>query len=341
VALPLSSLAQVCRSVADFVSQQLGASQNHVRVMIGSPSEAAPRQGDQDHRLNLFFYRFEPAGYGAAAGPTEPWLLRMYCLVTAFGVFEDQVSAGENDLRILGEVIRIFHETPVLHALRVEGQSVRAQVVFQPLSVDEINHLWSTQQEVTYRPSVAYELALVPIVPHQLSPGSPLAGALGFEVRTAADRMGPFDGAFIRPLVAARAVATDREDWAPEACLVYQQQCAQSLALAVGSAELNAFSARVWLAGEPGTVVELLWDVWDQNSGWRTLPDPVPATITGSSIDPEAMGSATTISVEMPFRDHSGQAVLYAVRRYTRAADGAALLVRSNPLLLTLYAVAP
>jgi hypothetical protein len=40
--------------------------------------------------------------------------MRLYCLISAFGAPLDNVSAGENELRVLGEVMRLFHESPVL-----------------------------------------------------------------------------------------------------------------------------------------------------------------------------------------------------------------------------------
>ena len=195
MALPVSSLSQVCRSIADFVSTRLEAAQNNIQVRIGSPASAAPVQGDNEHRVNLFFYRVEPNGFGPAAAPDETWLLRLSCLVTSFGVEEDQISAGENDLRLLGGVLSAFHERPILDPISINGTTVRPQVVFQPLGMEEINHLWATQGEAVYRPSVAYEMALIPILPRNPRLGGPLVGAIGFEVRSdEAGRHAPFGG---------------------------------------------------------------------------------------------------------------------------------------------------
>ena len=132
-----SSLAKICNTVREYVEtlgQESGPSDDwDVTVTIGAPG-ANLAASNSSNTLNLFFYRFEPGGFGPEPAPDEPWLLRLHCLVTAFGVLENQVSAGENDLRLLGEVIRVFHEKPVLDAVQVNGQNVRAQVVFQPLA---------------------------------------------------------------------------------------------------------------------------------------------------------------------------------------------------------------
>jgi hypothetical protein len=338
MALPVSSLSQVCRAIADFVSEGLEATQNNVRVMIGNPADSAPQETDTDHRLNLFFYRMEPSGFGPSPDPDEVWRLRLHCLVTAFGVLEDQISAGENDLRLLGEVIRLFHETPILAAFTVNGEAVRTQVVFHPLSVDAINHIWSTQGDVSYRPSVAYEMALMPVVPSELGIGEPLSGAIGFEIHSDMEaRTAQFGGTAASLAVTASTVNTGREDWAPRVCFVAAEECLESVAFLVGSAELAAFSPEVWVAGDPGSAVTLEWEIWDRTDGWRSHPDTTAATASTLGIDPEEAASATTTAVALPFTDTAGQAVLYASRQYTRGSDDASLQVRSNPLLVTLF----
>ena len=63
----------------------------------------------------------EPTGFTFGLDPGESWLLRLHCLITPFGAAESPVSSGENDLRLLGEVLRVFHEKPVLPALDLGG----------------------------------------------------------------------------------------------------------------------------------------------------------------------------------------------------------------------------
>ena len=72
MALPVSSLSQVCRSIADFVSQGLQASQNKVHVTLGSPAEVGGKKAESNHQVNLFIYRFDPGGFGPAADPHDP-----------------------------------------------------------------------------------------------------------------------------------------------------------------------------------------------------------------------------------------------------------------------------
>lgn len=344
MALPPSTLSRVCRSISDFLAQGLNANANSIRVLIGTPAAASPGPSVNEHRVNLFFYRLEPTGFMPDVAPDEIWRLRLHCLVTPFGRNEAQISAGENDLRLLGEVVRLFHETPLLPDLLVSGQHVRMEAVFHPLPLDEINHLWGTQGDVAYRPSVAYELALLPVIPQQLSRGSPLVASAGAQVYGRMDaRHAPFtaEGTVWLPEVHARRVAGDWEDWAPAICLVYQAACVESLSFAVGSTALTAFTPQVWIAGPAGEGVTLVWEIWDSTQGWRRAGTTKSTSASGEMLDPAQVVGAVTVSFALPFKNHPGQAVLYAERAYTRASDGATLTVRSNPVLVNLYAVTP
>lgn len=340
MALPRSSLSQVCRAIADFVSVGLDASANSIQVMIGSPASAAPATTDTSHRVNLFFYRVEPAGFFTGDTPGDPWWVRLHCLVTGFGLDEDKVSAGENDLRLLGEVMRLFHETPVQLALTVDDETFRLQVLFHPLGADELNHIWSTQGDVSYRPSVAYEMALAPVLPSERCPESPLVGRIGSEVRAVpAARTSPFAGAAAAPPVPRTTVDTSNPDWAPVISFVVDDACAQSLLFAHGSQELEDFAPRVWVAGEPGRAVTLAWQRWTSTVGWEDVPDPTAATATALTLDPDAAADAETVEVPLPDElvADGGQAALYAWRSFVRGSDGVTITVRSNPLLVTVH----
>ena len=64
----------------------------------------------------------------------------MHCLATPFCVDENPIPAGENDLRVIGEVLRHFHENP-LFDLPVEAETFRVQVIFLTLGLDELNQI--------------------------------------------------------------------------------------------------------------------------------------------------------------------------------------------------------
>lgn len=341
---PTSALSIACRWVANHVKEGLTRDGNEVQVSIGTPADAAPDAGATDQRVNLFFYRVEPSGFYPDRTPQDPWLIRLHCLVTAFGVMEDGTSAGEIDLRMLGEVIRLFHETPVLGPIDVVivvngeavTETVTLQAVFEPLDIEAINHIWSTQGDVAYRPSVAYELALAPIVPRAAKPPERFVGALGMEVRADMDAAtAAFRSVAATPPVLARTVNTTREDWAPAICFVRQENqgdfsCEQALLFENGVGEL-----KVWIAGELGSEVKLKLETWGDR-GWEQAGAPVDATIQSISIDPDAAAGAPTTAVTLP-DNGAGQWTLYAERTFNRGADGVEITVRSNPLLVTVF----
>lgn len=344
MALPQSTLSRICRSLADFISQGLQANVNSIRVLIGTPAAAAPAPSVNEHRLNLFFYHIEPSGFFADVAPDEIWRIRLHCLVTPFARTEGQVSAGENDLRLLGEVVRLFHETPIMTELNISGEHVRVEALFHALNMDEINHLWGTQGDVAYRPSVAYEFSLVPVIPSRRSAGSPLVGSAGAQVYGRMDaRHEPFtaDGQTWLPEVRAQRVSGELEDWAPVICIVSQGACVESISFAVGSASLTAFTPQVWVAGPAGSAVTLVWEIWDSTLGWRSAGAGKNTSASGEAMDPAQAASATTVSFALPFKNHPGQAVMYAERSYIRPSDGSALKVRSNPVLVNLYQAGP
>lgn len=179
MALLESPLSIIAKAIAGQVRGKLKLGEK-VEVEIGSPAALAPAPTDSDHRLSLFFYRCEPAVGVPHQGPGEPLWLRVHCIITAFSSPGDKGEMGLNELRLLGEVLRIFHAWPCLaidlSAVAGAGQeprTVAVEMIPAPLTLDDINRLWSTQRDVAYRPSIAYEVTLVPVLPTTPSAPAP------------------------------------------------------------------------------------------------------------------------------------------------------------------------
>ena len=96
-------------------------------VTIDTPAAAVKNKQESQGTslLNLFFYRIEPAAPPSDAGAGNRWYVRVLCIITAFSTADPtaHISDGEVDLRILGEVLRYFHEHPVL-MMSVEQDSL-------------------------------------------------------------------------------------------------------------------------------------------------------------------------------------------------------------------------
>jgi hypothetical protein len=150
-------------------------------------------------------------------------------------------------------------------------------------------------------------------------------------------RFAKFSGSLYTPVPTLESVTVEAEDWAPKICLVYQDACTHYLSLALGSSELQNFTPQVWVAGDPVSTVTLQWDVWDGQIGWRQSGGTVDTQPQTTGIDPEGTIPSSLESIALPFKDNKGQAVLYAVRTYTRSADQTERTVRSNPVLINVY----
>ena len=347
--MPLSpsTLSQAARAVADFLKYRINGSTaetdpSHVSVFVGSPAKAAPASGESKHRLNLFFYLVDPSPFHNDAALNEVWRLRLHCLITAFtapetiseGEEDIKIEAGENDLRRLGEVIRIFHEKPILDAVDMGGLQVRLDVIFRPIKLEELNHLWTTQGDVPYRPSLAYEMGLIPLVPREKSVPAPKVGAVGVEAfpDLQPPLPGTFGGFLQYPPVARVDVPQAREDWEPAVCLVYQNRAVRSLALTTSQAA--TLVPAVWVAGKIGAEVRLRWQTWTKDEGWQEA-SVATITPTQSIIDPAAVAGAATQTLTLPLSG-PGQAQLVAERDRQRQ-DGVVVPLRGEPVLITIY----
>lgn len=338
MALVLSSIAEVCRGLADYLGDQFSDTDTPLQVRLGSPAEVAAEAPEDEHRLCVFFFRFEPSGYYPDTAPGDTHYLRAHSLITPMAIAENGTGKGENDLRILGEVMRILQEKPVFE-LTIDGQSFHLQAVFQTLGLDQINQIWSTQGDTTYRPSVLYEFSLAPVIPNTPAPTAPLASAVGVGIRGGDHPPQPVIA--VPPPVRHWQPDISQEAWAPAVAWVYESTLAQSLSFALGSDALSGFTPQLWVVGKPGTDVTFSWDLWESGTGWQRDHTDGAGTIVDAQLDSEHIDQATPIELTLPFNDRPGQLVLYAEREFSRASDGHPLRIRSNPLIINLYEAQP
>ena len=168
MALAQSSLSIAANSISELLENNL----TDVHVVVDAPA-ATMKMADtttDKHFLNPFFYRVAPSAVHAAQTVTDPIFLRVFALLTPFA--KKSATNGEDypHLRILGEVIRYFHENPVGPPLQTpqgdDGTQYAIQAVLQSPNMEELNHIWTTQgSELSYQISAAYEFSLVPIDP--------------------------------------------------------------------------------------------------------------------------------------------------------------------------------
>jgi len=157
-----SSLSMLARAVRSVLAEEMNLAD--AQIVIGSPHEAAKQQedaADKDH-LCVFFYRMGYSGFPTDARSDDPLYLNAFCLITALGGRSGGKTPGDSELNLMGSVLEFFHRNPVVN-VKDNDEVMQLQVVPTQLSLDDINHLWSTQNNTPYRLSLAYEFSLLPV----------------------------------------------------------------------------------------------------------------------------------------------------------------------------------
>ncbi len=343
--LPVSAISDAANKLRGLLLDRIDDLEDVKQIRIGHPEHTLKdMEADEDkNHLNLFVYNVTYDGYPADGLSVDPFYVRIYCLITAVGAKNGSPSAGENDLRLVGEVMRILHEQPVIAVDDADSREIGLlQVVPHPLSLDNLNHIWSTQGETAYRLSVAYEMALAPIPLAEAAERSPLVGETGTGVEGHLDREPlPEDGFGIEtsaPVVPKTTVDVGELDWAPHICFLDAsgQTLNYTLLIPVSPALGSGFQLKVLIAGKPSEQVALVWETWNPDDGvWQRTSSSQNETIATDTIDPKDIDPSLAADVGLPIQD-KGQAALHAERAWQRP-DGATVTLRSNPLLVTVH----
>jgi len=314
------------------------------QILIGHPNASVQHadQGQGKHYLNIFFYRVEYDGYPADGTGENPFYIRVHCLITAFAKDENigggqKILAGENDLRLIGGVMDSLHNNP-LFLINDSTDNTVAQIetIISNITLDDINKIWSTQGDTAYRPSVAYELTLLPI-PVSVSVDTDLkVGSTAIETNASLGKEGLPGGGLglISVPTPLKALSVDSKsfNWAPHICfwtssgLQYDQTLSS---LSPGAI------VRIIGMGEPNEIVTLHWELWDSLDGWQPVTAPPSTTLelASWSIDPKKNTLSFSREVELPSVE-KGQMSVYATRTISRP-DTDPIILRSNPLLVT------
>lgn len=370
--LPAGSISEAATKLRDLLTDadvgihDLKAS----NILIGHPKLTMAKLEDSDEPgLNLFFYHVTYDGYPADGSADDPFFVRLYCLITSCGGKDASgtPSTGEKDLRLVSEVMRVFHEHPLIHVANV-GQTMIAQLQIVPhaLSLDNLNHIWSTQADTAYRLSVAYEMALAPVpltppsqpAPRVGDPGMVVWGAMQRDAGTELD-----GGISLMPEVEYLEVDVARDDWVPHICLAVTDTGGQKTLHYVRKIEGDAGQMlNVLVAGKNNGKVKLFWSIWRRKSdnsvvAWQEdIADSetsemeiknspgVSDPFFPNRIDPAHIDTRRIADVKLPSGvgladTKTWQAMLYAVHEWEHeypAGSGKLVttMIKSNTVLL-------
>lgn len=375
--LPVSSLSRVAYELRDLFVSHIDDFNDYENIRIGHPADTLKElEALEDSGLNLFFYDVNYDGYPVDGSSDNPFYVRINCLITAVGQKSSEshgagsrdVSKGENELRLIGEVMRILHEKPVLSIDDGNDNEIaQLQVIPYTMSLDNLNHIWSTQSETSYRLSVAYEMSLAPVPFTIPVKSSPLVGdsqmlSWGNTSRPKEDEKAGLIS--LKPMVEYLEIATDDDDWMPHICFVENVDSVPSkLHYVYLIADDFNKELGIQIAAKDNARVKMVWNVWRRKKdnsivAWqediadkvepleKEIKDADGATdpFYPNRIDSDNIDSRRIFNVKLPddIKDtetKTWQAMLYAIHeRSVETLPGSGkfktLVTRSNSVLL-------
>jgi len=140
-------------------------------------------------RLNLYLYQLSEnpylknqeipgEGYPGAYGH-PPLSIDLRYIFTAFGASDTGPDADIEAQRILGDAMRVLHDTGIITSNMVEekkpspkppildpsllGEFEQIKITLQPAGLDEISKIWTALPNVNFRRSVLYEVTVVQV----------------------------------------------------------------------------------------------------------------------------------------------------------------------------------
>lgn len=157
-----TAIAAVSETLKDLIALELGIAVDEKKT----PQELS----SVDPLVSLYLYRVEPNPFlnnldwkplSATQLGAPPFGLNLYYLITPYG--PDQLEIQ----RTLGELLRLFHEQPVIRpghpALKAELASMTEELRIVPhaLPVSDMFDLWRSFDKVPYRLAVTYEVSAI------------------------------------------------------------------------------------------------------------------------------------------------------------------------------------
>lgn len=130
---------------------------------------SSPEEVEADKRLSLFLYHVTENAYlkneelqlvNSTTLKYPPLALNLFYLITPY------TQKRENDQILLGKVMQILHAYSILRGSVLQGSLAgeELRVLFNPLSIDELNKLWSIiARAKPFRLSLSYEVTPVRI----------------------------------------------------------------------------------------------------------------------------------------------------------------------------------
>lgn len=164
----LTIIRDIGNTLKEFLGENIPALKDN--VSFNSPADM-PGPGNDNGLVSLFLYQVTENIYmrnrnGEAPDPARlvypPVLLDLYYLLTPYA------KEREAEFDILEKIIRTFYDNPVLRGSILKGMLIdngnkELRIVPNFLSLQDLNHLWSTFASKPFKTSVAYIVTPVSI----------------------------------------------------------------------------------------------------------------------------------------------------------------------------------
>jgi hypothetical protein len=156
-------IAEVSKALKDLLEKEMTLPD--VSVTISTPDEEI---SNSKNRINLFLYQITENAQlknqdWQPISPTKiippPLSLGLFYLITPYP--KNPSDYAEAHL-ILGDVMRIFFDKPILTSRYLAKAKEKAKIILNPINIDEMTKIWSAINKPC-RLSVGYEISIVQI----------------------------------------------------------------------------------------------------------------------------------------------------------------------------------
>ena len=274
-----TTLSMVARALRTHIAANTEIQE--MNVLLGHPA-SVQLVNETDPHLSVFFYSVYPAANSADLRPEEPLDTIVRCIMTPLAKNPtngaNQISSGEEDLRILGQVITCMHGWRLLLVNDMNEKPVcSVEIIPLELNADKLSKIVPTQPEGGFRPTIAYELSLIPLFPKKDPPVESEVKVVTYGVSPDMKDEKNFPQQYIRAVIKANQDLGEDDPWKPQLYLIDENGRQSFFRQAVTGQDKKEFTLLA-LGPEKGTdliadekKLDISAEYWSPESGSFTV----------------------------------------------------------------------
>lgn len=220
-----TNLSLVARALRIHIAANTEIDEEH--VLIGHPASVQLISGTDPH-LSVYFYSIYPAANSGDIRPDGPLDTIAHCIMTPLAKSSgnpNQITQGEEDLRILGQVMTCMHGWRAMVVMDIDEKPVcRVEIIPLELTVDKLSKIIPVQPREGYHPSIAYELSLIPLFTNRPvsteSEVKVVTYGVSPDMNDELNESKHFPQKYIKAFVKAHENIASSDDWKPQLYLL-------------------------------------------------------------------------------------------------------------------------